>query len=77
MSVRHPILGVDKCPGGAECGHGMTLTTIHLRCCARREAEHPTYGPGPDPAAQAGLDDAGWAGKGFTTPYVEQEPEAQ
>ena len=32
---------VGKCPGGAEYGHGMTLTTVHAGdCCAAWEQAH-------------------------------------
>ena len=32
--MSHSRLGVDRCPGGAEYGHGMNLTTVHgFGCC--------------------------------------------
>jgi hypothetical protein len=50
---RPQVLGADRCAGGAEYGHGMTLTTVHAGgCCADWEAAHPVHGPGREPAPQ-------------------------
>jgi hypothetical protein len=51
---------VGKCPGGAEYGHGMSLTTVHgLGCCeawnqARAEAAADTPETSTQPEPEAG-----------------------
>jgi hypothetical protein len=43
---------VGRCPGGAEYGHGMTLTTVHAGgCCAAWDAAR---NPQPQPEPEAG-----------------------
>ena len=41
---------VGGCPGGAEYGHGMSLTTVHAGgCCNAWAAAHPEAGtPAPE-----------------------------
>ena len=50
----------DKCPGGAEYGHGMSLTTVHAGgCCERWDAEHAPK-PSHTPRADALLESGKW-----------------
>jgi hypothetical protein len=47
---------VGKCPGGAEYGHGMSLTTVHAGgCCAQWDQARAEAGPGraSEPRAEA------------------------
>ena len=51
---------VGQCPGGAEYGHGMSLTTVHVAgCCAawdqaRTEATADSSLPSTEPEPEAG-----------------------
>jgi hypothetical protein len=69
---------VGKCPGGAEYGHGMSLTTVHAAgCCAAWDQTRADAARAERDAEVAAADDAGWAGRGFANPYADPELEPE
>jgi hypothetical protein len=67
-------LGVDRCPGIDERGHGLTTAVIHDGgCCAEWSAGET---PAPD-RAEAFREAAARWGASWPKPEPEPEPEAQ